>query len=177
MRSHKRNFDVRIGVFNRFGQADVAGESRRAGEQDQQLVVLAGTDSLFRRDVVGRGVKQARAQLESAKINYDDSVQQVELEVQQSYANLRAAREVIRSQQKNVEQALEALRLSNERFSAGAGTQLDVLDARTSLTQARTTEIRRSLQLAADQQELDRKRQQRSEKQQLAQVSAAGDEK
>ncbi len=86
-------------------------------------------------------VKQARALLESSKINYDDSVQQVELEVQQSYANLRTAREVIRSQQKNVEQALEALRLANERFSAGAGTQLDVLDARVALTQARTTEI------------------------------------
>ena len=86
-------------------------------------------------------VKQARAQLESSKINYDDSVQKVELEVQQSYANLQAARETIRSQQKNVEQALEALRLSNERFSAGAGTQLEVLDARVALTKARTTEI------------------------------------
>jgi outer membrane protein TolC len=86
-------------------------------------------------------VKQGRAQLESSKINYDDAVHQVELEVQQSYANLRAAREVIRSQQKNVEQAQEALRLANERFSAGAGTQLDVLDARTSLTQAQTTEV------------------------------------
>ena len=43
--------------------------------------------------------------------------------------------------------------------------------------EARTTEIRRSLQLAADQQELDRGWQQRSEKQQLAQVSAGGDEK
>ena len=85
--------------------------------------------------------RQARAQLESAKINYDDSVQKVELEVQQSYANLQAARETIRSQQKNVEQALEALRLSNERFSAGAGTQLEVLDARVALTKARTTEI------------------------------------
>ena len=86
-------------------------------------------------------VKQSRAQLEAAKIVYDDSVLQVELEVQQAYANVQAARETIRSQQKNVEQALEALRLSNERFSAGAGTQLDVLDARTALTQARTTEI------------------------------------
>ena len=86
-------------------------------------------------------VKQARAQLETSKINYDDSVLQVELEVQQSFANLRAAREVIRSQQKNVEQAQEALRLANERFSAGAGTQLDVLDARVALTQAQTTEI------------------------------------
>ena len=86
-------------------------------------------------------VKQARAQLEAAKITYDDSVLQVELEVQQAYANLQAARETIRSQEKNTEQALEALRLANERFAAGAGTQLDVLDARTSLTQARTVEI------------------------------------
>ena len=86
-------------------------------------------------------VQQARAQLEFAKINYDDSVQKVELEVQQSYANLQAARETIRSQQKNVEAALEALRLANERLLAGAGTQLDVLDARVALTKARTSEI------------------------------------
>lgn len=85
--------------------------------------------------------KQARARLESAKINYDDSVQQVELEVQQAYALLQQARETIQSQQKNVEQALEALRLSTERLSAGAGTQLDVLDARVALTRARTTEL------------------------------------
>ena len=91
-------------------------------------------------ETAGR-VRQARAQLQSSKINYDDSVQKVELEVQQSYANLHAARETIRSQQKNVEQALEALRLSNERFSAGAGTQLEVLDARVALTKSRTTEI------------------------------------
>jgi len=85
--------------------------------------------------------KQARARLASAKINYDDSVQQVELEVQQAYAQLEQARETIQSQQKNVEQALEALRLANERLAAGAGTQLDVLDARVALTRARTTEL------------------------------------
>ena len=86
-------------------------------------------------------VKQARASLESAKINYDDSVHQVELEVQQAYANLRTARETIRSQQKNVEQALEAVRLATERLAAGAGTQLDVLNAQVQLTTARSTEI------------------------------------
>ncbi|HEX5176061.1 MAG TPA: TolC family protein [Chthoniobacteraceae bacterium] len=85
--------------------------------------------------------KQARARLASAKINYDDSVQQVELEVQQAYAQLQQARETIQSQQKNVESALEALRLANERLAAGAGTQLDVLDARVALTRARTTEL------------------------------------
>ena len=86
-------------------------------------------------------VKQARERLESAKVSYDDSVQQVELEVQQAHANLQQARETIQSQQKNVEQAMEALRLANERLAAGAGTQLDVLDARVALTRARTTEL------------------------------------
>jgi outer membrane protein TolC len=86
-------------------------------------------------------VKSARANLESAKINYDDSVHQVELEVQQAYANLQTARETIRSQQKTVEQALEAVRLATERLAAGAGTQLDVLNAQVQLTTARSTEL------------------------------------
>jgi len=86
-------------------------------------------------------VKQTRAALEAARINYSDAVLQVELEVQQAYANLITARETIRSQQKNVEQAKEALRLANERFGAGAGTQLEILDARVALTRAQTTEL------------------------------------
>ncbi len=85
--------------------------------------------------------QQARAKLESAKVNYDDSVQQVELEVQKAYASLQQARETIQSQQKNVEQAIEALRLATERLDAGAGTQLDVLDARVALTRAQITKL------------------------------------
>lgn len=86
-------------------------------------------------------VKAARAALESAKVNYDDSVHQVELEVQQAYANVQTARETIRSQEKVVEQALEAVRLATERLAAGAGTQLDVLNAQVQLTTARSTEL------------------------------------
>jgi len=85
--------------------------------------------------------KAARANLETARITYEDSVHQVELEVQQSYANLQTARETIRSQQKTVEQALEAVRLATERLAAGAGTQLDVLNAQVQLTTARSTEL------------------------------------
>ena len=86
-------------------------------------------------------VKEAKAALEIAKIGYDDAVQGVELEVQQAYANLTTARATIKSQQKNVEQAREALRLSDERLNAGAGSQLEVLDARVALTRAQTTEL------------------------------------
>jgi outer membrane protein TolC len=102
---------------------------------------VSGSWDLFDGFATAGRVKQARAILETARVTYDDSVRQVELEVQQAYANLQQARETIQSQQKNVEQALEALRLANERLAAGAGTQLDVLDARVALTRARSTEV------------------------------------
>lgn len=86
-------------------------------------------------------VKQARAILEESKITLDDAVRQVELEVQQAYSNLVQGRELIQSQEKNVEQANEALRLASARLGAGAGTQLEVLDARVQLTTAQSTRL------------------------------------
>ncbi len=85
--------------------------------------------------------KQARAQLESSRVTYEDAVHQVELEVQQAIDNLQQAKETRESQEKNVEQALEAVRLAKERLDAGAGTQLDVLNAQVQLTNARATEL------------------------------------
>ena len=86
-------------------------------------------------------VKQARAILEESKATLDDDVRQVELEVQQAYSNLIQGRELIQSQEKNVEQATEALRLATARLDAGAGTQLEVLDARVQLTTAQSTRL------------------------------------
>ncbi len=85
-------------------------------------------------------VEQAKASLASAKVGLGDSIHQVELEVQQAYAQAKVAREVIATQEKVVEQADEAVRLARERLNAGAGTQLDVLNAQVALTSARTTQ-------------------------------------
>ncbi len=84
-------------------------------------------------------VQQARAQLDQAKINYDNGVRQVILDVQQAISNLQQARETIDSQTASVVQATEALRLAQERLDAGAGTQLDVLNAQVQLLQSQTT--------------------------------------
>jgi outer membrane protein TolC len=86
-------------------------------------------------------VKQQRALLSEAKITYDDDVRQVELEVQQAYSNLQQNRELIQSQEKNVEEAKEAVRLAKARLDAGAGTQLDVLNAQVQLTTAESTRL------------------------------------
>jgi outer membrane protein TolC len=61
--------------------------------------------------------------------------------VRTAYSDFLEAKEVLDSQTKVQEQAEEALREANARFDAGTGTQLDVLDAETSLTQARTTQV------------------------------------
>jgi outer membrane protein TolC len=61
--------------------------------------------------------------------------------VRTAYSNFIEAREVLESQQSVQEEAQEALRLAEARMAAGSGTQLDVLDAQTSLTQARTTQV------------------------------------
>ena len=86
-------------------------------------------------------VKQQRALLSQSEITYYDNVRQVELEVQQAYSNLQQARELIQSQEKTVEQAEEAERLAKARLDAGAGTQLDVLNAQVQLTTAQSTKL------------------------------------
>jgi outer membrane protein len=86
-------------------------------------------------------VVQAKAQLEHAKADVEDRSRQIELEVRTDYSSFIEARETLESQQKVQEEAEEALRLAKARADAGTGTRLDVLNAETQLTQARTTQV------------------------------------
>jgi outer membrane protein TolC len=86
-------------------------------------------------------VIQAKALHEKAKTDVIDQARQIELQVRTAYSSFIEAKEVLESQQKVQEQAEEALREAGARSAAGTGTQLDVLDAQTSLTQARTTQV------------------------------------
>lgn len=61
----------------------------------------------------------------------------VELQVRTAWSNLRTARSVLDAQQVNVKTAERALELSQIRYNEGAGTQIDVLNAQTALTDAR----------------------------------------
>ena len=86
-------------------------------------------------------VKQARAVLEESKITLDDDQRQVELEVQQQDSNLKQSAELVKATEESVGQAEEALRLASARLSAGAGTQLEVLDSRVQVTQAQSNRL------------------------------------
>jgi outer membrane protein len=86
-------------------------------------------------------IKEATAQYERAGIELDDAGRRIELDVRTTFSNFTEAQEVLKSQEKVVEEAEEALRLAQARSEAGTSTQLDVLGAQTSLTEARTTQI------------------------------------
>lgn len=86
-------------------------------------------------------VVEARARQSRSSVSLDDMTRRVEQEVRTAYSSFIEAREVLESQKKVAEQAEEAIRLAASRYDAGSSTQLDVLNAQTSLTEARTTQI------------------------------------
>jgi outer membrane protein TolC len=73
--------------------------------------------------------KAGEAKAETARV--------VELQVRTAWSDLRTARAVLDAQGKNVEKAVRALELAQARYDEGAGTQIDVLDSQTALTDAR----------------------------------------
>jgi len=99
------------------------------------------TWNLFDGDATRGKIIEAQANYDKARLDVDDKRRQVELEVRTAYSDFIKAQELLDSQKKVQEEAEEALRQAEVRLAAGTGTQLDVLDAQTSLTQARTTQI------------------------------------
>jgi outer membrane protein len=139
------NITVQAAGFQPTVTADVGLEQRSAGISNNLrdtvqgwFLGVQGSWNIFDGLLTYGKVKQARAQLEQSKVTYDDSVRQVELEVATAVSNLRQAAQTVDSAQTGVNVNLEALRLADERLAAGTGTQLDVLNAQTQLTTARS---------------------------------------
>jgi outer membrane protein len=86
-------------------------------------------------------VKQATAILKQSQITYDDAIRQVELEVQQADSTVKQSAELVKATEESVGQAEEALRLASARLSAGAGTQLEVLNSRVEVTLAQSNRL------------------------------------
>ena len=100
------------------------------------------TWNLFDGELTRGKIIEAQARYDRARLDVEETRRQVELDVRTAYSNFLQARELLESQKKVQEQAEEALRQAGVRMGAGSGTQLDILDSQTALTQARTTQIR-----------------------------------
>ncbi len=83
-------------------------------------------------------VQEAQAAATQAELSAASAQANAVVEVRKALSAWHEAVEVLRSQEKNVEQATEALAIAKSAYKAGARTALDVLDAQVALTQART---------------------------------------
>ena len=97
--------------------------------------------SLWDGGATQNAIKKANAQLEQAKEANLATVDAVLLAVQKAYLNLRSAEQTIQSTQTAVAQGQESFRIATLRYRAGVGTNLDVLDAETKLTDARNNYV------------------------------------
>jgi outer membrane protein TolC len=138
---------ARSGYFPQFSVT--AGEDFRSSPVSENVnavrsgYVFGGTGSwaLWDWGATYGQVKQARSVLEQSKITLDDSNRQVELEVQQADSTLKQSAELVKATEQSVGQAEEALRLASARLSAGAGTQLEVLNSRVEVTQSQSNRL------------------------------------
>ena len=120
------------------------------------LTTVTGSWPIWDSGMAWGKIQQQRSLLSEAEITYDDDVRQVELEIQTAASNLAQNRETVVATEKNLETAAEALRLAKARLDAGAGTQLDVLNAQVQQTTAQSTYLQALFGYVASLAEFDR---------------------
>ena len=113
---------------------------RVADSKDGWRVGIQSSWAIFDGRATEGRVIQARSQVRQVEIQLADQRVAVELEVRRAVSSLQEALELTESARKVVDQAEEALRLADARYNAGSATQLDVLQTRVALTQARTNQ-------------------------------------
>lgn len=86
-------------------------------------------------------VAQSKAALKQLEYNRKGLIESVKFEVQEAILAQRQARESLLSQEKNVEQAQEAVRIAELNYAEGLATNLDVSSAQVALSQAKTNQV------------------------------------
>lgn len=81
---------------------------------------------------------QSKALIREIEFTKKGIMETVRFEVRQAILNLNEAKESLLSQEKNVEQAQESLRIAELNFSEGLATTLDVSSVQAALSQAKT---------------------------------------
>mgnify|MGYP003586817022 FL=1 len=108
---------------------------------DNWSVGVSASWNLFDAGVTGAKVKQADASLTKAQEQARQTKTGGLLEVRQNYLSMAEAQKRLDTNAVSVSKAEEDLYIAKERYNAGVGTNLDVIDAQLALTQAKTNRI------------------------------------
>ncbi len=99
--------------------------------------VVLGSWNIFDGFSTQNKIKEAEAKLNAVKADEELVKNGIALEVKDACFNLNTAQEIIKMAKKTLELAEENYRISELRYNAGVGTNIEVLDAQTALTQAK----------------------------------------
>lgn len=102
---------------------------------------LSASWNIFDSGVVKAEVKQAETSLDKLSLQMQDEINSVHEEVITAYKNLKIAITRLSSTQKAVELAEEERTIAIEKYRAGEGILLDVLDAEVSLSTAKKNHV------------------------------------
>lgn len=96
---------------------------------------------LFTGGATSGKVKEARAQTHQAQLSSDMFTDVIELEVRNTLLELEETAKLLESQEENVREAEEALRIAEKRYETGLMTNLEVMDTQLALAQAKTNSL------------------------------------
>ena len=108
---------------------------------DGTTTALSISWDIFDNNVTEAQVQQAKASMRKAEQKLYETQETIQLDVRKAYLNLLAAEQNIHTTKVAVDQAQEDYKIAQVRYSAGVGTNLDVMDAEEKLIETQTTYI------------------------------------
>lgn len=108
---------------------------------DNWSVGLSASWNVFDAGSSNAKIKQAKSTLDKAQYQVEQTEDSVEQEVRQAYLSMKEAEKRLEAVKVSSDKAKEDLYIAKEKYSAGVGTNLDVIDAQLALTQARTNQV------------------------------------
>jgi outer membrane protein len=133
-----KNYPGLFGVVDYGFQGE---EYRFTGEDDFVLASLVLSWTLFQGTVNQQKVNQSKIEGEKLEELFDQTRQQIRLEVINHYYALQAAYESVQSARKQTQSAMRAYELISRKYGEGQASLLELIDARTSLTGAAANSI------------------------------------
>jgi len=114
---------------------------------NQEVATLGINIPIYDGGLEQESLRAAKASVAQAEVNRRQTHDQVQLDVQQAYISLVQARNRVAVSNAEVAQAMESYRLARVRYNAGmsvqvtASPELELINAQTSLVQARTDQV------------------------------------
>ncbi len=124
----------RVSIYGRYSYDDPA--SNFDNEEDTWSAGIQVSFPVFDgNEALGKAL-QEKATLQQQELGIAQKEEEIKREIAHAFLNLTSTEEAVFSTKKNLELARESLRLAQVGYREGVSTQLDVLDAQTTLTLA-----------------------------------------